>query len=160
TMSIYKDDIEKIRLDNKDSVYQYSWNPGTNLDDSTLAEPTTDTRKTITYVLNVLDTTGCSFSDSIRVVYYPDLEVPSGFSPNGDGTNDVWNIRLLEEFPNASVKVYNRWGELLYEQTNGYKEPWDGKYNGKALPVGTYYYIIDLKDSRFENLTGPITLIK
>lgn len=160
TMALYKDEIKKIRLDGQDSVYQYSWNPATNLDDSTLAEPTTDTRETITYVLNLLDTTGCSISDSIRVVYYPDLEVPSGFSPNGDGTNDVWNIRLLEEFPNASVKVYNRWGELLFEQTNGYKEPWDGKFNGKVLPVGTYYYVIDLKDSRYENLTGPITLIK
>lgn len=160
SMAIYKDEIKKIRVDNQDSVYQYYWSPGTNLSDSTIAEPTTDTRESITYVLNVIDTTGCNFNDSIRVVYYPDLEVPSGFSPNGDGTNDVWNIRMLEEFPNASVKVYNRWGELLFEQTNGYKEPWDGKFNGEKLPVGTYYYVIDLKDSRYENLTGPITIIK
>ena len=109
---------------------------------------------------SVTDTNGCNYIDSIRVIYNEELRIPSGISPNGDGKNDVWRISVLEEFPNASVQIFNRWGELLYEQPNGYKEPWDGTYKGKALPVGTYYYVIDLKSDRFETITGPITIVK
>ncbi|MDA9783213.1 gliding motility-associated C-terminal domain-containing protein [Vicingaceae bacterium] len=156
----FGDEVIVIELGNEDPSYTYLWNPGTNLDDSTKAEPTTLTEENRTYTLLVTDTNGCTFTDSILVVYSPDIEVPSGFTPNSDGNNDVWNIQPLEKYPNASVQIYNRWGQLLYEQQNGYSVPWDGKYEGKGLPIGTYYYIINLKDSAAEPLTGPITIIR
>ena len=156
----FGDEVIVIELGNEDPSYTYLWNPGTNLDDSTKAEPTTLTEENRTYTLLVTDTNGCTFTDSILVVYSPDIEVPSGFTPNSDGNNDVWNIQPLEKYPNASVQIYNRWGQLLYEQQNGYSVPWDGKYEGKELPIGTYYYIINLKDSAAEPLTGPITIIR
>ena len=116
--------------------------------------------KYLLYKLNVIDTNGCSYTDSVQVIYAPDIDIPSGFTPNADGTNDVWNIRFLDQFPEATVEVYNRWGQLLYQSEKGYTNPWDGKYNGQDLPIGTYYFIIDFNDPKLETVTGPITIVK
>ncbi|MEQ8907920.1 MAG: gliding motility-associated C-terminal domain-containing protein [Vicingaceae bacterium] len=157
---LIRDEVLNIDLGGQDPSYLYNWTPGTMLSDSSTAEPIASPRETITYTLTVTDTNGCVFIDSIRVSYVPDIEIPSGFTPNGDGVNDVWNIELLEEFPKAKVQIFSRWGELLYEQNNGYVQPWDGTYKGKAMPVGTYYYIIDLKVDKIDPVTGPITIVK
>lgn len=160
SIQIFKDEVATFNVSNQDVSYSYLWTPDTDLNDATLAEPTSSTRETITYTLTVTDTNNCTYIDSLDVLYAPEIEIPSGLSPNGDGMNDVWNIQFLDEFPNASVQIYNRWGELLYEETNGYRTPWDGTYEGKALPIGTYYYVIDFHDSRFKPITGPITIVK
>jgi len=86
------------------------------------------------------------------------LVVPNAFTPNGDGINDVWNIKALSDFPKCTVSVYNRYGSLVY-QSKGYPQPWDGTFNGKPLPVGTYYYIINPNDG-MEQLAGPVTIIR
>lgn len=73
--------------------------------------------------------------------------IPNTFTPNGDGVNDTWQIAGLEYYQKATVNIFNRWGQKVYSST-GYATPWDGTYNGKALPAGTYYYIIDLKNGQ------------
>ena len=77
--------------------------------------------------------------------------IPQGFSPNGDGTNDVFFIRGLEIYPNNTFLVYNRWGNKLFE-ASPYQNNWDGRstsglrVGGDALPVGTYFYVFDPGD--------------
>jgi len=106
--------------------------------------------------------------ESALEVYDKVLHVPTGFSPNSDGINDTWRIARLQIYPNNIVKVFNRWGEKVYEK-KGYYNEWDGTnmFNsfssnnipflstldaspkntvGNKLPEGTYYYIIDLGD--------------
>jgi gliding motility-associated-like protein len=78
-------------------------------------------------------------------------------SPNGDGYNDTWYIQDLERYPDAIVKVFNRWGQLLLE-SDGPSYP-NNDFNWTELPVGTYYYIIDLGNGDSPQ-TGPITIIK
>ena len=95
----------------------------------------------------------------MKVIYQEPITFPTGFTPNGDGTNDVWNLYFIADFPNTTVTIFNRWGENIFE-SNGYTKPWDGTYKGEALPSGTYYYIIDLNDPQFEPMTGPITIIR
>lgn len=90
-----------------------------------------------------------------------DFDIPTGFTPDNDGVNDTWNIPQLDKYyPNCSVTIVNRWGNMVYESTNGYDDPWDGRYNGNLLPVGSYYFVIDFNVDGQEPLTGTVTLIK
>jgi gliding motility-associated-like protein len=86
------------------------------------------------------------------------LNIPTAFTPDGDGTNDVWNIRSLADFSNCKVEVFNQWGSLVFRST-GYGTPWDGKYNGEPAPAGTYYFVIDLGDGG-EKFNGTVTIIR
>jgi gliding motility-associated-like protein len=90
------------------------------------------------------------------------INVPTAFSPNGDGTNDTWVIRNIEVYKDATVEVFNRWGEQVLN-VKEYKNDWKGNFNGKSLPDGTYYYIIHLKRNiadQPETFTGPVTIVR
>ncbi|MDZ7897012.1 MAG: gliding motility-associated C-terminal domain-containing protein [Arcicella sp.] len=67
--------------------------------------------------------------------------IPTAFSPNGDGTNDVWELSTLAGNGDLIVEIYNRWGEVVF-YSKGYSEPWDGTYKGSLVPEGTYAYMI------------------
>lgn len=80
-----------------------------------------------------------------------DFFIPEGFSPNGDLVNDLFVIRGILNFPSNEFTVFNRWGNVVFS-ASPYQNTWDGKstsdYNigGDVLPVGTYFYVLDLKD--------------
>ncbi len=103
-------------------------------------------------------------SFDLIVINCPPL-IPTGFSPNNDGVNDGFNIQgLLNIFDKFELKIYNRYGTLIYQGGNelGF---WDGKpnkginHNGGVLPVGTYYYVLHLNDDNFDKpLTGWVYL--
>jgi len=77
------------------------------------------------------------------------LTIPSGFSPNGDGINDVFEITGIDLFPDVSVEVFNRWGIVVYNSTN-YDNSWDGRDNtGQLLPEDTYFYIVKINDNQY-----------
>jgi gliding motility-associated-like protein len=101
-------------------------------------------------------------SNAIKISLNPQsqciIEIPNTFTPNGDGVNDLWDITALQAYPGCTISIYNRGGSLVYNSIN-YPKPWDGTYNGKSLPVGTYYYVIDLKNGK-KPLAGPVTIIR
>lgn len=137
-----------------------SWSPGRELNDSSLANPLASPPNTTTYILTTVDTNGCIASDTMILTVLPEISFPNGFTPNADGTNDVWQIDNIQLFPDCEVEVYDRWGILLFRSV-GYTTPWDGRFNGGDLPVGTYYYVIKLNDPLFpEPYTGPITIMR
>ena len=90
-----------------------------------------------------------SLSDTVWVIFKvlenPDpFFINNGFSPNGDGENDTFFINGLELYPDNHLLVFNRWGNVVFE-TDSYTNDWGGvNLEGKALPDGTYYYILDL----------------
>jgi gliding motility-associated-like protein len=86
------------------------------------------------------------------------IVIPNAFTPNGDGVNDIWDISALQGYPECTVNIFNRYGAMVYNSV-GYPKAWDGTYGGSALPVGTYYYIIDLKNGR-KKLAGPVTILR
>jgi len=86
------------------------------------------------------------------------IVIPSAITPNGDGINDVWNINNLQSYPGCTVEVDNRYGQIVYRST-GYNKPWDGTSNGKSLPVGTYYYVINLNNGNLP-LSGYVEIIR
>lgn len=84
--------------------------------------------------------------------------IPNAFSPNGDNINDKWIIKGLKDYDNCTVEIFNRYGREIFRSA-GYRQPWDGNYNGSQMPVGTYYYLIDLRNGQ-RPLTGPLTLLR
>jgi gliding motility-associated-like protein len=91
--------------------------------------------------------------------------VPTAFTPDGDGVNENWEIPNLDkQYPKNIVRIYNRWGNLLYEHdssTDGAyaSQPWDGTVNGDAMPVGSYYYIIDFNNLDNKSIKGIVTIV-
>ena len=84
-----------------------------------------------------------------------DIFVYTGFSPNEDGLNDAFTIRNIEKYPNTKVTIYNRWGNQVFK-TQDYKNDWEGIWNNRPLPNGTYYYLINIPGR--ERLAGYVQL--
>lgn len=104
---------------------------------------------------------GCTDTTCWDVIVLPrPLEAPNVFTPNGDGTNDVLVFKNLEYYPNSALKIYDRWGILVYENGN-YLNDWNGKKMGTGGDCvdGTYYYILSGPDIK-EPMTGFLTLIR
>lgn len=94
----------------------------------------------------ITDTKGRSSTAVVRITISCDeLLIFNGISPNGDGANDSWTIAGIEQFPDNEVRIFNRWGNLVFER-KGYTnaDPWDGRWNGHDLPDGAYFYVLDL----------------
>ena len=85
------------------------------------------------------------------------FEIANTFSPNNDGINDTWILKGLKNNSTAAIKVFNRNGQMVFQST-GYAVPFDGTRNGKLLPIGVYYYIIDLKNC--DVISGSLTILR
>jgi gliding motility-associated-like protein len=87
--------------------------------------------------------------------------VPNIITPNGDGLNDHFKVPCLQDtYVDNNVRIFNRWGDLVYEQDR-YKNDWDGRYKGNPLPPGTYFYLIQLEKGNNENcLQGYFTITR
>lgn len=155
---------DNAELNGSSSIGSSIWTPNLALGDAnspqTLASPNDETIYTITSINGP-----CTSSDDMTVfVQYPVI-VPSAFTPNGDGNNEAWNIAGIETYPNAVVLIFNRWGNEVFKSF-GYNEPWDGRSkNGKLMPVGTYYYLIDLNSEVETNgqkasFEGSVTIVR
>ena len=140
----------------------YQWTPTTNFTDTSgiEANPELIVLFSQNYVVTVTDTNGCVNSDTVYVELLPEIIFPNGFSPNGDGINDTWQLDLMTDFPECVIEVYNRWGQQLFISI-GDLQQFDGRYKGKDLPVGTYYYIIVLNHPEYPDaFTGPVTIMR
>jgi len=122
-----------------------------------------DPAKTSWYVVIGKTNYGCYERDSVRITVIPEFTIPSGISPNGDGVNDKWNLPYLKQFPEVRVTVFNRWGIVVWEKTKDYTtDPFVGKNkDGKDLPLGTYYYLIEFNDDKgTKPKAGSITIVR
>jgi gliding motility-associated-like protein len=139
-----------------------TWSPATALSSATILNPMANPNSTVTYTLSVQDPLGCIATDDVTVTVLPFCVLPMGaFSPNGDGMNDVWRITNGSCLEKAEVSVYNRYGSLVYENKN-YKNTWDGTYDGKPVPDGTYYYVINYKlvNGKLAFRKGNVTILR
>jgi gliding motility-associated-like protein len=136
----------------------YKWTPSTGLDHDNILTPRLTPTEDAEYRLTVTSQEGCQATTTIAVKVLKFLVIPNAFSPNGDGQNDTWEIKYLNQYPDNNVEIFNRYGEKLFTSI-GYATPWDGRYKGSAVSPGTYYYIITPKNGR-KVLSGSITILR
>jgi len=139
----------------------YQWSPSTFLSDPTLADPIALPDQDMRYVLTAYTPAGCPSMDTILVKVFkgPAIYVPTAFTPNGDGRNDILHvipIGVQLEF----FRIYDRWGKLVFN-TKDPKKGWDGYANGKMLP-GNYAWTVQGRDfnGNIITKTGLLTLIR
>ncbi|HXL55666.1 MAG TPA: gliding motility-associated C-terminal domain-containing protein [Chitinophagaceae bacterium] len=139
---------------------RYFWTPPSNMDNPNSLKPLVNAPQSSYYMLHAESNKGCGIAtDEVFVKVYDKILIPNVFSPNGDGINDTWNIEPLDLFNDADLQVYNRYGQLVFRNI-GVIKPWDGTRNGTAMPVGTYYYILNLKIKNEKPLTGRVTILR
>jgi gliding motility-associated-like protein len=139
----------------------YTWVNATAINDPHLLRPTVNPQTDTRYILNVTSSNGCgSAEDTMFVKVYSAVYIPNAFTPNGDGINDTWNIPALSAYSNFDVYVYNRYGQLVFRNSN-INKGWDGYYKGKKVPMGAYTYYIDLKiPNDVGKMTGTVMVIR
>lgn len=153
--------------------YTYTWYPNQYLNKNTIPNPISTPDSTIEYQLVVIDTLACSVRlPKVRIVVVssvcdePYIFVPTGFTPNNDGNNDVFRVRGNNIYYHPSsddfyLCIYNRWGEKVFE-TNDLHAGWDGTFKGTLQDPAVYAYYVKLKcvtgDTYFKK--GNVTLIR
>jgi gliding motility-associated-like protein len=132
------------------------WSPPSGLSGNMVPDPIAQPTETTIYTATA-QVDGCTFSDQVTVAVVRLISPPNTFSPNGDGINDVWTIPGMQDYPQAAVRIFDRWGQRVY-QSIGYREPFDGA----GLPTATYYWHIDLNQlgGGATPYTGYITIIR
>ena len=122
-----------------------------------------------TYYLTVTDAAGCTASDSLLVEVTPaeKIYVPNAFTPDNDGVNDRFYVQGLAGSARVrTLRLFDRWGSLLYESPEGaLNDPthgWDGTARGRPLPAGVYLWAAELEfaDGRRKLLSGEVVLLR
>jgi gliding motility-associated-like protein len=135
------------------------WSNEEVLDDENSLTPLAYPEQTTTFQVTG-EVGDCDVSDFITVTIAPPIVVYTAFSPNGDGTNDEWTLKGIERFPNCQVQIFDRWGQSIFKSVT-YAKPWDGTHDGKYLPTGAYFYVIELNslDVTIAPLTGIVSIV-
>lgn len=138
---------------------KFWWQPDYNIKYGNTINPDVWPITTTTYTLYTEDSHKCSSSDTVRVTVNSGniLFFYSAFTPNRDGDNDVFYIGNVEKFPDNNLKIYNRYGKLIYSATS-YVNDWDGTYLGNTVPTGVYFYIFD--DGIDKKYKGSVTILR
>lgn len=135
----------------------YTWAPSNSLDNPNTATPVARPDVTTIYKVTGRNAQGCESTDEVTVFVLETLNVSKVLSPNNDGVNDFWTIEKIEDFPNAEIVVYNRWGQEVFA-TKNYQNNWNGTGVNGALPEATYYYVIKIDDNKF--ISGFFSLVR
>jgi gliding motility-associated-like protein len=147
------------------SARTYRWSPAAGLSDSAVGMPVASPHQTTTYVLTVIDEYIQQTTDTVTVFVDTTcgtnpVYIANVFSPNGDGSNDVLYAHS-QSVREISFKVYNRWGNLLFE-SKSLDNGWDGKLRGEDCPEGVYFFVAEVTFESGESVVkkGNVTLIR
>ncbi|MCU0434007.1 MAG: PKD domain-containing protein [Bacteroidia bacterium] len=144
------------------NIASWLWNWGDSTAPSVVPNPSHAWQQAGTYIVTlvVADTNGCTDTALTEYIISTPPDVPSGFSPNGDGQNDVFQV-FGGPFTNLEVRIYNNWGELIFTSTSQ-ANSWDGTRDGIPQAVGVYVYTVraTTPDGRDYFLSGDVTLLR
>jgi gliding motility-associated-like protein len=136
-------DIEAIYTAGGTPGYEYTWTPSAGLDSETGEIVSATPDSTTEYIVTAIDLNGCAKRDTVVVTVNATLYIfPEGFTPNGDGSNDTYDIIMSEGVEVLRFDIYNRWGELIFSDNSG---SWDGRYKGNLQAMDTYLFQAELE---------------
>ncbi len=120
------------------------WSPATGLSSTSTLATVANPAVTSTYTITITNSQGCVAEDEVIVTVIPYcVRVKNAFTPNGDGINETWEVYdQFDCLTNVSVNVFNRYGNLVFSDRN-YRNKWTGVYQGKPVPDGTYYAVVE-----------------
>lgn len=141
----------------------YSWSPSYNISSMTSTLVVVKPYRTTQYILTGYNSGACSSADTVNVIVIEDcgeMFVPTAFSPNGDGHNDVLKVNGIC-LQTMTFMIFNRWGEKIFETTNQ-EQGWDGTFRGEDMNTGVYAYRLEGKtfDGKGFSAKGNITLVR
>ena len=151
------------------NVVSYAWTPATNLSCTDCPNPYASPKFSTVYTVKVTDANGCVSSRNIKLLVIcndKNFFIPNTFSPNNDGANDRFYPRGTGLDHIQALRIFNRWGELVFEKrnfpANDAPSGWDGTYKGKAASSDTYIYMIDIicENANIITYKGNVTLIR
>ncbi|MFN9710652.1 MAG: PKD domain-containing protein, partial [Bacteroidota bacterium] len=132
-------------------IQQWLWSPPTNLSCITCPVPVAQIKTDIEYKVRVTTFFGCSGEDAIRIKVFCEetqVYIPNAFSPDGDGRNDVFMVRGKGIMQVKSMRVFNRWGDVVFEKTNitpnDPSDGWDGRVRGVSIGPDVFAYIVEV----------------
>ena len=133
------------------SPYNFLWSDGSTTSDSIILNNISGPFTTQDYFLTITDGCGDPISDTTTIWVQCPLEEINIFSPNSDGTNDYFIPVNLEDYPDPTLIVYNRWGKIVYQMEN-YNYDWDGTdyKTGNELSDGVYFYVVIPNSEKYE----------
>jgi gliding motility-associated-like protein len=154
----------KIQL-NATGGLSYLWTDNDDLSELDVADPIAQVFADSYYAVTITDIYGCSKIDSVQVTLLPvgdcNVETYNAFSPNGDGTNDLWIIDGIEGYSQNTVTVYNRWGDILiqFENYDNTSVVWNGSTkSGDDALSGTYFFVVNVEGD--QNQTGWVQVVR
>jgi gliding motility-associated-like protein len=152
---------QTITLISNTSLPSYTWTPlNSYIKYPNSAQPDVNPLANTTYTVKGTDNNGCIGIDTVRVRVEPsdDLVFYSAFTPNADGVNDYFFIGNIQKYPDNVLKIYNRYGQVIFTAAN-YQNDWNGEYQGNKIPTGTYFYILYTNTDK-GNYSGSVTILR
>ena len=154
---------DKFQLLATSGATNYTWSPPVGLSDPFIANPVLTVTSDITFTITAKTAAGCRGDGTVNVKVFkgPEIYMPTGFTPNGDGKNDIFKPFTVGITKLNYFKVYNRWGQLLYSTAN-LNEGWDGRIKGTDQHTSTYVWMVQgvARDGRVITKKGTVTLIR
>ncbi|MEI2708467.1 MAG: gliding motility-associated C-terminal domain-containing protein [Chitinophagaceae bacterium] len=159
----------KLKTTSSKDITKWKWTPNRFIDNDKLAEPTMIARESITYTCVASNEGNCVTRDEVKVIVVcnnGNIFVPNTFTPNGDGNNDLFYPRGKGIYSIKNFRIFNRWGELVFErsnfQANDANAGWDGTFKGQKLPTDAYVYSLEIMcdNSSSTPTKGSITLLR
>jgi gliding motility-associated-like protein len=140
---------QSVQINALGPAVSFRWSPSDGLSNPAIPDPWASPQQDIVYTVKATDASGCVSTDSVKinVIQYNDIFVPSAFTPNADGKNDILKPFFGVKYTLQEFSIFNRWGGRVFT-TMRRGEGWDGTVNGKPQPVGMYVWVLKAKDEQ------------
>ena len=151
-------------------ITTWLWSPAQNISCTDCMNPVVSPKRTTTYIVQAANIAGCTAQENITInvscTNQDNLFIPNTFSPNADGMNDYFFPRGKGLLTIKSLRVFNRWGNIIYERfnfpANQQSYGWDGTYRGNSMQSDVYVFVVEIacENGQILSSKGNVTLLR